>query len=1152
MPNWRGFLIVTLALTPAAGAVDFAGEVWPILDQHCIRCHGEAKVEGELRLDSPEAIAAGGEFGAIIDHDSPLKSVILEMVTLPEDDPDRMPAKSNPLSEDDITVIRAWLEGGAATEGWTQELAAEANARATAYWAEKSMEVVKLPETFATDIEEITFNDHIRPILSNNCFACHGPDGAARKAGLRLDNEQDAFAPREDGPVIVPGDARASRLVKRIFHHDTEEVMPPPVFEKVLTDDEKNLIAAWIDAGAEYEPLWSYIKPQRSQITKAPGDTWSTNEIDILLSKTWAEKSIEPAQETDPVTLIRRLYYDLIGLPPTPEVVDAFVANPTREAYAKLRDDLLTMPQYGERMAIHWLDQVRYADSNGYHSDEERSVYPYRDYVIQAFNENKPYDEFTIEQLAGDLLPNPTREQLVATGFNRMNQITAEGGAQPKEYRAMYNADRVRALGSVWLGSTLGCVQCHDHKFDPYAIDDFYEFAAFFADVEETDVYPGRSLWEPILRLPTPEEEAEIARLESEIVALNTELTTADAEVKDRARAWLEGIDTSAETMDAQWLPLSPATMSSEKGATFEAQGDLTVLLTSRDAPQDVHEYVFETGLQNIKGLRFEAMSHDTFKTGLTREKNLAQLNEVEVFVRAPGADDFTPVEIRSARTDAGAGVPNTIDGDLTTNWRVSNNDNPRAPIAWIYRFGGPLPGGGGTQLKVRLHYLGEGGDDRSAFGRVRISATSANRPGLEQPMGPPESVLLAKRDGKPTDDLIESALPYYLTIDERGISLRNSIKTTQEQKQATINGAAYTLYTRTLETPRTTRVLPRGNWLDESGEIVEPAVPAFLPPLGVEDRRANRLDLAHSLVSEENPLTSRVFVNRLWRQFFGRGLSKTLDDLGNQGEPPMHPELLDWLAVEFMESGWDVQHMIRLITDSSAYRQSSEFDQAKNDRDPGNRFVARQARFRYNAEIVRDTALQISGLLNPEIGGPSVRPYQPEGYWENLNFPKRVYQADMNKEQYRRGLYVHWQRSFLHPSLMAFDAPSREECTAERATSNTPMQALTLLNDPTYVEASEAFATRIIAEGGLTPEARATWAMRQAVGRVPGEEEVAVLVELYEKHRNKFVSDQSSVESLLAIGMFAPPETLEAAEVAAWSSVARVILNLHETITRS
>ena len=1154
MPEWRMSFIVgaALALTSTVQAADFAGEVWPILGQHCIRCHTEAKVEGELRLDTPDGIAAGGEYGAIVNHDEPLKSVILELVMLPEDDPDRMPAKSDPLSEDEIAVIREWLESGASTDGWTAEMGAEANARAVAYWAEKSQDTVVLPETFETDIEEISFNKHIRPILSDNCFTCHGPDGAARKAGLRLDNVEDAFAEREGGPVIVRGDAKSSLLIQRIFHHEPEEVMPPPSVEKYLTDYEKHLVAVWIDQGAEYEPLWSYVKPERPQISSLPQDDWSANEIDRLLMGTWANAGIEPAPEADPVTLVRRLHYDLTGLPAAPAVVDEYVANPTAQAFAALRDALLNTPQYGERMAIHWLDQVRYADSNGYHSDEERSMYPYRDYVIKAFNENKPYDEFTVEQLAGDLLPNPTREQLVATGFNRLNQITAEGGAQPKEYRAKYNADRVRALGSVWLGSTLGCVECHDHKFDPFAIDDFYEFAAFFADVEETDVYPGRSLWEPILRLPTPEDEAEYARLDAEIAVLKEELISADAVVTDRARAWLESLDTSAEIVAAQWLPLTPGAVASEKEHAFDVQGDLSILSTGNVTPQDVHEFTFETGLESVKGLRFEAMSHDMFERGLSRHKDFAMVHEVEVLVKEAGSDDFVPVEIRSARTDSEAGVPNTIDGDLETRWRVGNGDDPRGTVSWIYRFAGPIAGGPETQIKVRLHYLGTGGEDRSAFGRLRVSATSARRPGLDQPLGPPEQVLLAKRDGIAVDELLESALPYYLTIDERGIALRESIQQTRQEKETAIQNTAFTLYTRALDTPRETRVLPRGNWLDESGSLVEPEVPAFLPPLGVEDRRANRLDLAYWLVDDENPLTARVFVNRLWRQFFGRGLSKTLDDLGNQGEPPVHPELLDWLAVEFMESGWDVQHMIRLITESSAYRQSSQYDPATYDRDPENRWVARQARFRYDAEIVRDTALKLSGLLNQEIGGPSARPYQPEGYWEHLNFPKRVYQHDASEEQYRRGLYVHWQRSFLHPSLMAFDAPSREECTAERATSNTPMQALTLLNDPTYVEASKAFAARIVAEGGDSPAERAAWAMRQAVGRAPGDDEVAVLLDIYAKHRDEFIAAEERAVLLLEVGMFTPPETLEAAEVAAWTSVARIVLNLHETITRS
>jgi hypothetical protein len=604
---------------------------------------------------------------------------------------------------------------------------------------------------------------------------------------------------------------------------------------------------------------------------------------------------LRPSPEADRVTLIRRLSLDLLGLPPAIEEVEAFLADDRADAYERLVDRLLASPHHGERLAVWWLDLVRYADTVGYHGDQEVSVSPYRDYVIKAFNEQKPFDQFTVEQLAGDLIPDATLEQRVASGYNRLNKTTEEGGAQAGEYLVKYAADRVRTTAGVWLGVTLGCAECHDHKFDPYSQRDFYRFAAFFADLEEAGVYQAIGKRPPEVLAPTAEEASELARLDAAI-----------------------------------------------------AQGD--------------------------------------------------------------------------------------------------------------------------TALK----------QERSALeARVRTTLVSASVP------------------------------------------------------------------------PRIVRVLHRGDWLDSSGEVVEPGVPGAFAPLDTGGRRATRLDLARWLVSRDQPQTARVLANRLWKLCFGAGISRILDDLGSQGEAPVHPELLDWLALELIDSGWNLRHLLRSIVLSRAYRQSSTGTHPASDVDPQNRLAARQSRIRIEAEMVRDSALAVSGLLVRKLGGRSVRPYQPDGYYAHLNFPPRTYTSETDSEQHRRGLYTHWQRLFLHPMLLAFDAPSREECTAERPISNTPRAALVLLNDPSFVEAARVFGERILLEAPGDDRSRAAWAFRQALARRPEPQEVDVLVELAAGQLARYRREPEAAQALIGIGIHRRAVDLDPAQLAAWTMAARALFNLSEFITR-
>ena len=809
------------------------------------------------------------------------------------------------------------------------------------------------PDQADAAMGKIGFNHDIRPILSANCFACHGPDSDTRKAGLRLDTRDGLFGESRNGTAVVaPGDAGKSDLFARLIHSNPEEKMPPPDSKKRLTPLQIETISIWIHQGAPWQGHWVYVPPKKI----APPDTsdakWARNAIDRFILTRLEKEGLSPSPPTDKRTLLRRLHFDLAGLPPTSEDVEPFVASENSDAYEKAVDRLLDSRHFGERMAVHWLDLVRYADTVGYHGDQEMNISPYRDYVIRAFNENMPFDQFTIEQLAGDLLPDPTMWQKVASGFNRLNMTTEEGGAQPGEYLTKYAADRVRAVGTVWMAASLGCAECHNHKYDPYTQKDFYSLAAFFADIQEVGKYAGRNGRPPEMLVPTPKEADKLKELDARIAELQEHTESMKKKLSD--------------------IPV---------------EGELKLALR----------------------LKPEKRNKDDQKT-----------------------------------------------------------------VAAFYQKHSPELGGLQRELDKRMN------ERKDLKARVRRTLISA------------------------------------------------SVK------------------------PRTMRVLPRGNWMDKSGAVVHPETPDFLTANAESSNRRTRLDLARWFVSRDNPQTARAFVNRLWKLFFGTGIAKSLDDLGSQGELPAHPELLDWLAVEFMDSGWDIKHMIKLLVMSSTYRQTSVASPELAKLDPYNRLLARQSRWRLEAEFIRDNALAISGLLIDKLGGFPAKPYQPAGYYKHLNFPTRKYKQDNDENQYRRGVYTHWQRTYLHPSLLAFDAPSREECVAERPISNTPSAALALLNDPSHVEAARAFAQRILSEGGTKTVERLKWTFLQALSRPPTDREINVLNELLETQTKDFVKDKKAAAAALETGLSKISQQLDSVELAAWTSIARAILNLNETITRN
>jgi mono/diheme cytochrome c family protein len=996
--------------------------------------------------------------------------------------------------------------------------------------------------------ETIDFNRDVRAIFSDNCFACHGFDANKRKANLRLDTKDGLFTARKGRVPVVPGKPDQSELYKRITHPDPSERMPEKSFNKSLTDRQIAIVRKWIEQGAQWKGHWSYIKPVRTavpdvQVTQRP--EFVRGPIDKFVLAKLKEQNLAPSADADRVTLIRRVTVDLTGLPPTPEEVKAFVNDGSTDAYEKVVDRLLASPAYGERMAAYWLDLVRYADSIGYHSDNPMNVWPYRDYVISAFNSNKPFDQFTIEQIAGDLIPNSTTQQKVASAYNRLLQTTEEGGAQPKEYEAKYAADRVRNASSVWLAQTMGCCQCHDHKFDPITTKEFYGFAAFFADVQEASV--GKR--EPGMPVPSPEQEAEQKKLNDAIASTRSVLNVPTPELAAAQLEWEKQVGTG----EVKWTALDPDAFSVLGESKLKEEDGGVLKTVYKVSAKETYSISVKTDLKGITGLRLEALPDPELPAGGPGTAPNGNFVLTQLKISAAGA----PVKLQHASADFsqdGYPVAAAIDNKARTGWAIL----PQVGKAHeaIFETAAPLDGGAGAitfTLEFQSQY------PQHNIGKLRLSATTSPSPSrLSLPAN--VKTVLATAPEKRTEEQKTELAAYYRTVAPLLQPVRDEIAALEKRKTEMLAGVPTCLVT-TSGPPRTVRVLPRGNWLDETGPVMEPTVPAAFGKLDVSaGKRATRMDLAKWLVSRDNPLTARVMVNRFWKLFFGTGISKSLEDLGSQGELPVNADLLDWLAVEFMDPStgpgqahaWDVKHMVRLIVTSGAYRQSSQPRPELKDVDPYNRLVARQSPLRLDAEMVRDNALAVSGLLAKKVGGRSVFPYQPAGYWFALNFPTREWQNDTGENLYRRGLYTHWQRSFLHPSLLAFDAPTREECVVERPRSNVPQQALALLNDPTYVEAARSLAERILREGGPSASARLEWVFEQALSRKPSADEVKVLTALLDKHGKKYAQDADAAKKLVSTGAKPVPTDLNVSELAAWTGVARVILNLHETITRS
>jgi mono/diheme cytochrome c family protein len=1016
----------------------------------------------------------------------------------------------------------------------------------------------------------VDFLRDIQPLFQQNCYPCHGPQKAMGQ--LRLDDKELALKGGVSGAVIIPGHSQQSRLLQRILGLGGETRMP--MGREPLTGEQIKLIRAWIDGGAVWpesggtrgaEPgrHWAYLKPVRPAPPAVKNMAWVRNPIDNFILARLEKEGLAPSPEAPKETLLRRVYLDLIGLPPSVKEVEEFLADGRPDAYERVVDRLLGSPHYGERWARHWLDLARYADSHGYEKDRPRVMWKYRDWVIQAFNQDMPFDQFTIEQIAGDMLPpkeslEATIEQKIATGFHRNTMLNQEGGVDDEEARWETLVDRVNTTATVWLGTTLGCAQCHNHKYDPFSQKEYYRFLAFFDNVEYTIYNPSQGegwVVEPELELPTPEQEAERNRLQAEIKSLEALLRRQTPEL-DAAQLEWEG---EMREAPKRWTVLDPVEFKSTGGATLTKLDDKSLLVTGTNPGDDTYLIVARSSLKRITGLRLEALPDTRLPQGGPGRDPYGSflLTGIEVEA-APAADPAKaqPLVFKTAGVDDAAYrfeakhlLSHQYSAELVDKprgWAIdATRDQMRVSRQLVLKPDQPLGFEQGAIFIIKLKH--QGGAVGQGIGRLRLSVTNSDDPlrtvAIPARLRPVLEIPARERTDKQRADLsalFRSLTPLLKKERERLAELRESLK------KLGIVTALVMKERPSFERP-STYVRERGNFLSP-GEKVYAGVPAALHPMP-ETQPFNRLGLARWLVDENNPLVARVVVNRFWEQIFGRGIVETTEDFGSQGAPPSHPELLDWLATEFMRQKWSMKAIIRLIVTSATYRQSSHARAALLERDPYNRLLARGPRFRMEAEMIRDVALAASGLLSRKIGGPSVFPWQPEGIWRNP-YSDDKWETSRGEDRYRRGIYTFWRRTSPYPSFMSFDATSREYCTVRRMRTNTPLQALTTLNDEAFFEAARALARRIVAEAPGEVASRASYGFRLCVARTPKEPELSRLVALYQQQLDYYRKNLKEAERVIKESS-AEATKASPAELAAWTIVANVLLNLDETLTK-
>jgi mono/diheme cytochrome c family protein len=1156
----------------------------------------------------------------------------------------------------------------------------------------------------------LSFNRDVSPIISEKCFSCHGPDEKTRKADLRLDEQAGLFSSTKEGLTLVePGNPDGSELIKRIIHSDPEERMPPVGSNLELSEKEIATLTTWIRQGAPWQGHWAFEAPVRSELPAISDPAWPRNEIDQFVLARLDSAGLKPSPEAPKETLIRRVSLDLTGLPPTPEEVDAFVADSSEDAYEKLVDRLLASPHYGERMSFPWLDAARYADTNGYQRDTKRDMWHWRDWVINAFNENMPFDQFTIEQLAGDLLPNATLQQKIATGFNRNHRINGEGGIIPEEYAVEYVVDRVDTTSTTWMGLSIGCARCHDHKFDPVSQKEFYELYAFFNQVPEEGKGREQGNDVPVVAVPTPEQEAKRAEMDGQLAALEKVLFAPDERLDALQTAWES--DLSARFGAMAWKELGAASVKTVNGAELTRGEDQIFTAAGPNPDHETYEITFQAD-GSLRAFKLDVLTHESLpETGPGRSPNgNVVISEFEV-ERTPAGGAPEKLAVAAALADFAQEredyqVSSAIDGNDATGWatgshvrrenrtavfvlgdgasiapgdqvtlrikqnteygqhtlgrfaiRASESDaiagwaNPELS-AWHYAGPFPLDDKDNSKLieavlppeqlpfdvnqelgeaklrwqeapdwidgainqfvqtgqaanyirrTIKVHIpsmvslslgsndalkLWVNGEVKHIFNGGRITAPDSERLDLFLPEGEHEILIKVVNYGGGTgfyfrriNDQGKALLAMMNTLavpvaqrseavlqelrnqfrgqDPEWVSRNGEIIAMREARQQLEKSIVTTMVMEDMKEPRDTFLLKRGVYdQPDTAEKLFPSVPAKLGEMD-ESLPKNRLGFAQWLMAPEHPLTARVRVNHYWQMYFGKGLVKTSEDFGTQGTSPSHPELLDWLALQFIESGWDVKAMQKLIVMSATYRQSSVVTEEGRAKDPENILLARAPRFRLPAEMVRDQALKVSGLLSAKLGGPSVKPYQPDDLWSAFTFQNNdeydtnYYEPDKGEDLYRRGLYTYWKRTIAPPHMQIFNAPGREQCSMRQEATNTPMQALLTLNDPTFIEAARHLAQRMIREGGDRAADRIRYGYKLALAHEPDAVRQQVLLGGLSDYQSHFVSRIEDAQALLAVGDTDPDASVAEAELAAYTMLASVMLNLDEIITR-
>ena len=1122
----------------ASAKITFGRDIAPILQKNCLPCHGGEKPQGGLRLESEAAALLGGESGKVIIPGNSEKSPLVKRL-LGEGEEARMPMGADPLPADQVKLIRAWIDQNSFVIPKEPALAQVAPVAAHAHETGSGV-----------------FAGEIRPILAERCYLCHG--SGVQQNGLRLDSLAALLKGGANGSVVIPGDSDKSPLVRRILGLDRPQM---PYGGPPLSVEDVETIRKWIDQGAHgpdstaliaaAKPVehWSYVKPVRPELPKVKDAAWCRNPIDNFVLARLEAEGLKPSPEASKEMLLRRVSLDLIGLPPTSEEVDAFVADRSPQAYDRVVDRLLASPHFGERWAAVWLDLARYADTHGYEADHRRSMWKYRDWVINALNEDMSFREFTIEQIAGDMLPQPTTDQIIASGFNRNSMINMEGGVDPEEYYWYAQVDRVNTTATVWLGSTLACAECHNHKFDPFTQKDYYRFLAFFASETYSVDRSTDGPWarETTIELPTPEQAAKSKELRAEIAKLQTVLDTPTPPLAAAQAQWEQDI----RTAEAKWTILKPTQFVSQRRATLKLLSDGSVLAGGKNPPADSYEVSARTDLAGITGVRLEVMSDPSLPAGGPGRDSSGNFFLSDFEVQAAPAEKPTSLQNIAFKVAAADESQSDYNFDNLVNdkprpkgWGIEATDDKSTTI----RRGVLIPDkpfgiAGGTVLTIRLKH--DMAFSPCGIGRFRISVTTMADPRIVVSVPARLRNVLDMPAAQRTEKSAADLAAAYRAIAPLLQPVRDKKKALEEEDSKL--GIATTLVMgekNSFERPCTNLHI-RGSFLSV-GDKVCAGVPFVFNPLP-DDQMPNRLGLANWLVSDDNPLTARVTVNHYWEQLFGRGIVETSEDFGSQGSLPTHPLLLDWLATEFMREGWSMKKMLRLIVTSATYRQSSNSTPELEEKDPYNLLLARGPRFRISAEMVRDVALDASGLLSPKIGGPSVFPYQPEGIWDRPYNDDKWVESE-GEDRYRRSLYTFIRRTSPYPSWTTFDAPTREFCTVRRVRTNTPLQALTTLNDPAFFVAAQALGRKILQDGGADASARATYGFRRCLTRRPTPPELNRIL-VYYQHEVAYFQNDPKAAGLVAKGYTGPPANLP--EAAAWTMVSNVLLNLDEAVTK-